>query len=82
MVAELFATVEDKNVTAPRWEEHPFDDEHFKTLVYISPVKDVRNLNIVFPSVDLTPYYKSAVSTVSSKGKNCWQFGLLHKHFV
>ncbi|XP_019877386.1 insulin-degrading enzyme isoform X4 [Aethina tumida] len=60
MVTELFATVEDKNVTAPRWEEHPFDDEHFKTLVYISPVKDVRNLNIVFPSVDLTPYYKSA----------------------
>lgn len=63
MVVELFSTVENKNVEAPVWKNHPFKEDQFKTIVYISPVKDVRNLNIVFPCEDLTEYYKSAVST-------------------
>ncbi|CAH0553954.1 unnamed protein product [Brassicogethes aeneus] len=60
MVVNLFSTVENKNVTAPKWEDHPFGEENFRTLVYTTPVKDVRNLNIVFPCEDLTSYYKSA----------------------
>lgn len=62
MVVNLFSNVQDKQVTPPRWEEHPFTYENMRTCVYICPVKDIRNLNIVFPSPDLQQYYKSAVS--------------------
>lgn len=62
MVVELFSTVENKNVEAPVWPTHPFSEDQFRTKVYVSPIKDVRNLNIVFPSEDLTEFYKSAVS--------------------
>jgi insulysin len=49
-------------VESPKWEEHPFKEEHFKTCVYMYPIKDVRNLNIVFPCPDLQEYYKSSPS--------------------
>lgn len=62
MVVQLFSGVKDKSVVAPRWEEHPFSENSMKTCVYICPIKDVRNLNMVFPSPDLQEYYKSAVS--------------------
>ncbi|XP_023021581.1 insulin degrading metalloproteinase isoform X2 [Leptinotarsa decemlineata] len=60
MVVKLFATVENKDVQAPVWKNHPYEDDQLKSLVYIAPVKDVRNLNIIFPSPDLTEFYKSA----------------------
>lgn len=59
---ELFSEVKDKNVTPPKWEEHPFKDEHFRTCACIVPVKDARNLSLVFPAIDLQQYYKAAVS--------------------
>lgn len=63
MVIKLFGEVQDKQVNAPKWEEHPFKKEQFKTCAYMIPIKDVRNLNIIFPAPDLHQYYKSAVST-------------------
>ncbi|VEN56875.1 unnamed protein product [Callosobruchus maculatus] len=60
MVVQLFSSIEDKNVEVPIVTEHPYTEDQFRTVVYISPVKDVRNLNIVFPSADLTHEYKSA----------------------
>lgn len=62
IVLRLFSDVKDKSVIAPRWEEHPFKQESMRTLAYVCPVKDIRNLNIIFPSRDLQEYYKSAVS--------------------
>lgn len=62
MVVELFSGVSNKNVEAPEWKTHPFKDDQFQTIVYVSPVKDVRNLNIVFPSEDFTEQYKSSPS--------------------
>ncbi|KAH0808873.1 hypothetical protein GEV33_013918 [Tenebrio molitor] len=62
MVVKLFSAVKDKSVESPKWEEHPFKEEHFKTCVYMYPIKDVRNLNIVFPCPDLQEYYKSSPS--------------------
>lgn len=59
VVVELFSQVEDKHIEAPRWPDHPFKEEHFQTCVYASPIKDLRNLNIVFPCDDLTEHYKS-----------------------
>lgn len=62
MVVKLFSEVKDKSVESPKWEKHPFNEEHFRTCVYMHPIKDVRNLNIVFPCPDLQEYYKSSVS--------------------
>lgn len=62
MVVQLFSSVENKDIEVPVWPEHPYKENQFKTILYIEPVKDVRNLNIVFPSDDLIAFYESAVS--------------------
>ncbi|XP_065170967.1 insulin-degrading enzyme isoform X2 [Atheta coriaria] len=59
MVVELFADVENKNVEAPSWPVHPFKAEQMGTCTQVVPVKDIRNLNIVFPCEDLSQYYES-----------------------
>lgn len=61
MAVRCFANVVNKAVDAPIWEEHPFKLEQLRTCAYIVPLKDVRNLNIIFPSPDLQKYYKSVV---------------------
>lgn len=61
MVIELFDGVKNKDVEASRWEEPPFRNEQLGTCSYIVPIKDVRNLNIVFPAPDMTEHYKSSV---------------------
>lgn len=63
MVISSFSKVADKSVNAPEWKEHPFKKEQLGTCTYIVPVKDIRNLNIIFPSPDLQEFYKSGVST-------------------
>uniref|UniRef100_A0AAR5Q891 Insulin-degrading enzyme n=1 Tax=Dendroctonus ponderosae TaxID=77166 RepID=A0AAR5Q891_DENPD len=60
MVVELFALVKNKQVVADSWERHPFRDDQLGSQVYVTPVKDVRNLNLVFPCGDYIQYYKSA----------------------
>lgn len=62
MVVQKFQNVENKNVTAPEWQDPPFLEDQFKTCAYVVPIKDVRNLTIVFPTPDLHPHYKSSVS--------------------
>ncbi|XP_056631781.1 insulin-degrading enzyme isoform X2 [Diorhabda carinulata] len=62
MVVELFSGVSNHNVKSPEWKTHPFTDDQFQTIVYVSPVKDVRNLNIIFPTEDFTEHYKSSPS--------------------
>ncbi|XP_021926557.1 insulin-degrading enzyme isoform X2 [Zootermopsis nevadensis] len=59
MSVELFLDVKNKNVTVPRWTEHPFGPEQLQMKGYIVPVKDIRNLNITFPIPDLHEYYKA-----------------------
>jgi insulysin len=62
MAVELFSEVQNKNVTAPTWPEHPFGPEQLQMKGYIVPIKDLRNLNITFPIPDLHEYYKAGVS--------------------
>ncbi|XP_030755591.1 insulin-degrading enzyme [Sitophilus oryzae] len=59
-VVDLFRSVKNKEIEAPKWEKHPFRDDQLRTIVYVTPVKDVRNLNVVFPCEDLMQFYKSA----------------------
>ncbi len=60
MVTARFAAVENKKVTPPSWPEHPFrNPEDVRTLTYVVPVKDLRQLNITFSMHDLHPFYKT-----------------------
>ncbi|XP_017891518.1 insulin-degrading enzyme isoform X2 [Ceratina calcarata] len=60
MVVELFSQVENKDVEAPVWTQHPFDERHFQHKWYVVPIKDMRNLYIIFPLPDLREHYKAA----------------------
>ena len=60
MMTDLFEKVENKKVVAPTWSQHPYLPEDNRTLTYIVPVKDVRNLDILFPIPDISRiHYKS-----------------------
>ncbi|XP_053988603.1 insulin-degrading enzyme [Hylaeus volcanicus] len=60
IAVELFSEVKNKEIEAPVWPEHPFNEEHFKTKWYIVPIKDTMHLNITFPLPDLREHYKAA----------------------
>ncbi|XP_018404393.1 PREDICTED: insulin-degrading enzyme-like, partial [Cyphomyrmex costatus] len=60
MVVDLFCEVRNKEIEVPTWPEHPFKDEHFRTIWYIVPIKDIRNLSISFPLPDMRQHYRSA----------------------
>ena len=59
MVVALFQNVENKNVTAPSWSQHPYLPEDNRSLTYVLPVKDIRNLEILFSMPDFREHYKS-----------------------
>ncbi|XP_070771703.1 insulin-degrading enzyme isoform X2 [Enoplosus armatus] len=59
MVVKLFGEVENKNVPIPEFPEHPFQEEHLKQFYKVVPIKDIRNLYVTFPILDLQKYYKS-----------------------
>ena len=60
MVRRLFGGVKNKDVDVPSWPRHPFGEHQSKTQHYVVPVKDLRQLNILFPTNDLHPYYKTS----------------------
>ncbi|XP_043685976.1 insulin-degrading enzyme isoform X1 [Vespula pensylvanica] len=60
IVVNLFSQVKNKEVEVPVWPEHPFDEEHFQTKWYIVPIKDLRNLNMIFPIPDMREHYNAA----------------------
>lgn len=62
MAVEMFAKVEDKNIDAPIWKEHPFKDDQLQTIIHVVPIKDNRSINIIFPCPDLADHYKSSPS--------------------
>ena len=60
MVTKLFENVENKNVIAPTWPQHPYRPEDNRTITYIVPIKNIRNLDILFPIPDISrTNYKS-----------------------
>ncbi|XP_077261361.1 insulin-degrading enzyme-like isoform X1 [Temnothorax americanus] len=60
MVVDLFCEVRNKEIQVPTWPEHPFKDEHFRTIWYIVPIKDTRNLDLSFPIPDMQQHYRSS----------------------
>lgn len=62
MVIPRFSEIVNKSVETPRWTDHPFLPDHYKSRVSIVPVKDSRSLSIMFPTGDLDQFYKAGVS--------------------
>lgn len=65
IVIDKFSEIINKNLVAPRWLDHPYLEEHYKTKIYVVPVKDSRTLTISFPTGDLEKFYKSGVCSSS-----------------
>ncbi|XP_046548482.1 insulin-degrading enzyme-like [Haliotis rubra] len=59
MVVPLFAGVENKSVSVPEWNIHPFGPDQLQRNVCVVPVKDLRQMNVSWSLPDLHPYYTS-----------------------
>ncbi|KAK0157499.1 hypothetical protein PV328_011239 [Microctonus aethiopoides] len=59
MVIKMFSEIKNKNVAAPEWPEHPFNNDHFGHEWFIVPINDIRTLKMIFPLPDLRKYYRS-----------------------
>nr|CAB3255240.1 insulin-degrading enzyme [Phallusia mammillata] len=59
MVLELFSDILNKDVKVPVYEKSPYTAEQLQTCVNVVPVKDLRNLMLLFPIPDFTEHYKS-----------------------
>ncbi|XP_013403642.1 insulin-degrading enzyme [Lingula anatina] len=59
MVLDLFSNVENKEVAIPEWPESPYGPEQLQVKAFVVPVKDIRNLSILWPIPDLQEHYKS-----------------------
>uniref|UniRef100_A0A6A7G139 Insulin-degrading enzyme n=1 Tax=Hirondellea gigas TaxID=1518452 RepID=A0A6A7G139_9CRUS len=58
VVVRLFGDVANKNITIPRWPEHPFNTTALTG--YVVPVKDIRNLHMTWPLPDLREHYRTS----------------------
>jgi insulysin len=61
IVEEMFVDVENRDVEAPYWSENPYGPNELQTRIEMVPVKDIRQLSVMFPIPDTTPQYKSWV---------------------
>ncbi|KAK0157498.1 hypothetical protein PV328_011239 [Microctonus aethiopoides] len=59
MVIKMFAEIKNKNIAAPEWPEHPFNNDHFGHTWMIVPINNIRTLKMIFPLPDLRKYYRS-----------------------
>lgn len=64
LVLKYFEGVVDKKVSVPEWQDHPYIEE--ASMVHLTPIKDIRQLNLRFPIPDYSVHYLSKpVSYVS-----------------
>lgn len=59
LVTDLFSGIEDKDVTSPTWDVHPFAPNTGLQRMQLVPVKDMRLLNLYFPTPSLRQQYKT-----------------------
>ena len=61
MVMDLFNDVANKNIDIPSWTQHPYLSEDNRTITRIVPVKDIKEMLMLFPIPDISEKYKSGV---------------------
>ena len=61
MVTDLFSGIEDKDVTSPTWDVHPFAPNTGLQVMKFVPIKDYRFLQLYFPLTEplLRQQYKT-----------------------
>ncbi|KAL3863624.1 hypothetical protein ACJMK2_005374 [Sinanodonta woodiana] len=59
MVVPLISEVENKNLPVPEWTTPPFGEKEVRTVCYVVPVKDIRNLSVSWSIPDLHEHYKT-----------------------
>lgn len=52
-VGDLFGGIVNKNVPEPRWPEHPYGPDQLRGRVLTVPVKDLRELHLIWPCEDV-----------------------------
>lgn len=62
MVTTMFGEIVNKDISLPPILDHPFSSEQVGFKYYVTSVKDIRDLTILFPIPDLRHHYKSSVS--------------------
>ncbi|XP_034948180.1 insulin-degrading enzyme isoform X2 [Chelonus insularis] len=60
LVVKMFSEVKNKEIEAPEWPEHPFNEDQFQHKWFIVPIKDVRKLKMMFPLPDLRENFRSS----------------------
>lgn len=61
IVVPLFASIKNKNVTPKIWTKNPYSEKSLTKKIFVVPIKDKRNMDIIFKYTDETKYYKEAV---------------------
>uniref|UniRef100_A0A0B7AYG5 Insulin-degrading enzyme n=2 Tax=Arion vulgaris TaxID=1028688 RepID=A0A0B7AYG5_9EUPU len=59
MVVPLFETNVNKNIEIPRWDDPPFTEDHLQCEVNVVPVKDIREMSVMWPTPDISEHYKA-----------------------
>ncbi|GFS16143.1 insulin-degrading enzyme-like [Elysia marginata] len=57
MVVPLVEGVVNKSVEVPKWDTSPYTENELQTTVYAVPVKDIREMSVVWPTPDVSDYY-------------------------
>ncbi|KAK0053563.1 insulin-degrading enzyme-like isoform X1 [Biomphalaria pfeifferi] len=59
LVVPLFEHVVNKKVQIPRWDNPPYTQNELQCIVYAIPVKDIRELSVLWPTPDVSEYYRA-----------------------
>ncbi|XP_035713273.1 insulin-degrading enzyme [Folsomia candida] len=60
LVEDRFLEVDNRDVEAPFWKESPYGADQLQVYLQVVPVKEVRQLHLIFPTPDTTPHYKAS----------------------
>jgi len=63
-VERLFSPVRNTNEPMPIWTENPYTENELGVWINLVPVKDLRDMHVVFPYGDITSMHDSAVSQI------------------
>jgi insulysin len=63
MVETMFSDVPNKDIPLPKWLESPYSPTELQSWAKLVPVKDLRQLQVMFPIPDTTEFFKTGVRT-------------------
>ena len=61
LVEKMFTAVQNKNIPLPKWLESPYGPNEIGKWAKLVPVKDLRQITIMFPIRDTTEFYRTGL---------------------